>query len=55
MFTPKEARGANGVMLVDLKGIAPLIEMLNVLDIGSREEVAFFPMGFPVNDTTAHA
>jgi hypothetical protein len=55
VFTPKEARGANGVMLVELKGIARLKEMFNVLDHGSREDICFFPMGFPVNDTNAHA
>jgi hypothetical protein len=50
VFTPKQARGANGVMLIDFKGIANFFFIMEDFVNGYlKEDIAFYPVGTPIN------
>ncbi len=56
VFTPKQARGANGVMLIDFKGIANFFFIMEDFVNGYlKEDIAFYPVGTPINQITAHS
>ena len=55
IFKPQAARGDNGVMLTEFKGIASFKETLSDFVADKfYQDTAIYPMGAPINDLTPH-